>query len=365
VWIGRCSSYDPQEVYQALKNGISSVVDLTKLVAGKTVTVKLNMTGPARDLLGRPASETYHIHPTFAEALCALLDQAGAKRIALVEAWYHREPVEEILTKAGWNLRRLQSAAGHKVILENTKNLGSWKRYVRLNVPWGGYLYPAFDVNPWYEKTDIFVSLAKLKDHATAGVTMSVKNLFGILPTSLYGDDAPNEDSLRARVAILHMARRKVPDGVPAEVGPDIPTDPLLRVPRVTTDILGARPVDLAVVDGVITIKNGEGFWNEGVELVEPKLVLVGCNAVCTDAICSAVMGYDPCADHGKFPFPGENHLQLAADAGIGTHEVDRIEVLGLSVREALCPFRTPPALVPGGTATTWPPRIPANVWLG
>ena len=38
--------------------------------------------------------------------------------------------------------------------------------------------------NRRYEKTDVFVSLAKLKDHANAGVTMTVKNLFGIAPGS-------------------------------------------------------------------------------------------------------------------------------------------------------------------------------------
>ncbi|MCS7237720.1 MAG: DUF362 domain-containing protein [Thermoguttaceae bacterium] len=343
VAIRRCRSYDPQEVYRELSAAIDAVGGLRDLVAGKTVVVKVNMTGPVRDFDGRPASETFHIHPTFVEAFCALADQAGARRIVIVEALYYREPMEEILRKAGWDLNRLQSAGGHKVIWENTKNMGSWKKYSRLTVPWGGYLYPAFDVNCWYEKADVLVSLAKLKDHGTAGVTMAIKNMFGILPTALYGDDAPNEDSLRARVAILHMARRKVPEGVPAEVGPEVPTDPLVRVPRVTVDIFGIRPADLCIVDGVLTIKNGEGFWNEGVARIEPHLLIVGRNGVCTDAVCAAVMGYNPQAEHGTFPFPGENHLQLAAEAGLGTNDLSRIEVRGLSIKEALCPFRTAP----------------------
>jgi uncharacterized protein (DUF362 family) len=347
VAIRRCNSYDPQEVYRELAAAIDATGGLSDLVAGKTVVVKVNLTGPVRDFDGRPASETYHIHPTFVEAFCALADKAGAQRIVIVEALYYREPMEAILEKAGWNLQRLQSAGGHKVRWENTKNRGSWKGYSRLTVPWGGYLYPAFEVNQWYEKADVLVSLAKLKDHATAGVTMAVKNMFGILPTALYGDDAPNEDSLRARVAILHEARRKVPEGVPAEVGEEIPTDPLQRVPRVTVDIFGIRPPDLSIVDGVFTIKNGEGFWNAGVARIEPRLLLVGRNGVCVDAVCAAVMGYDPAAPHSSFPFPGENHLQLAAEAGLGTNDLSRIEVRGLSIREALCPFRTPPKETP------------------
>jgi uncharacterized protein (DUF362 family) len=363
VAIRRCQSYDPQEVYRELSAAIDAVGGLRDLVAGKTVVVKVNMTGPVRDFRGRPASETYHIHPTFVEAFCALADQAGARRIVIVEALYYREPMEVILQQAGWNLQRLQSAGGHKVLWENTKNMGSWKKYSRLTVPWGGYLYPAFDVNQWYEKGDVIVSLAKLKDHGTAGVTMAVKNMFGILPTALYGDDAPNEDSLRARVAILHLAKRKVPDGVPAEVGPEISTDPLERVPRVTADIYGIRPADLAIVDGVLSIKGGEGFWNQGVDLIEPKLLLVGRNGVCVDAVCTAVMGYDPMAPHGSFPFPGENHLQLAAEAGLGTNDLKRIEVRGLSIQEALCPFRTPSEAVPVGACNRYPAFVPQSCW--
>jgi len=190
----------------------------------------------------------------------------------------------------------------------------------------------------------VFVSLGKMKNHAIAGVTMTVKNLFGITPTALYGDDAPNEDSVQARGAPLHVNQRPLPAGVPAQLGAKPPNDAGVRVPRIVADLLGTRPVDLALIDGVETIKGGEGFWNDGVEPLQPKLLFAGRNAVCTDAVCAAAMGYDPMAPHGQFPFPGENHLQWAADAGIGTHDPARIEVVGLKLNEARCRFRTPPA---------------------
>jgi len=344
VAIQRCESYQPAQVRQRLDAALDAIGGIKRLVGGKTVTVKVNMTGPARDFAGLPASRTYHIHPNVVAALCAALDRAGARRIAIVEAWYHREPVETVLTNAGWDLKAIQAAGGHKVVFENTKNRGSWSRYSRLKVPWGGYLFPAFELNGWYDKTDVFVSLGKMKDHATAGVTMTVKNLFGITPTALYGDDAPNEDSVQARGAPLHANQRPLPAGVPAQLGANPPNDAGVRVPRIVADLLGARPVDLALIDGVETIRRGEGFWNDGVEPIQPKLLFAGRNAVCTDAVCAAAMGYDPMARHSQFPFPGENHLQWAADAGIGTHEPARIEVIGLKVNEARCRFRTPPA---------------------
>ena len=344
VAVQRCESYEPALVRQRLDAALDAIGGIGGLIRDKTVTVKVNMTGPAREVAGLPASRTYHVHPHVVAALCAALDRAGARRIAIVEAWYHREPVETVLTNAGWDLKAIQEASGHKVVFENTRNRGHWKTYSRLKVPWGGYLFPAFELNGWYDQTDVFVSLGKMKDHEVAGVTMTVKNIFGITPTALYGDDAPNEDTVESRVAPLHMNQRALPAGVPAQLGPNPPNDPGARVPRIVADLLGARPVDLAIIDGVDTLTGGEGFWNEHITPIHPKLLFAGRNAVCTDAVCAAAMGYDPAAGHGQFPFPGENHLKWAAEAGIGTHDATRIEVAGLSLNEARCRFRPPPA---------------------
>jgi len=339
VAIQRCASYEPRLLRERLDKALDAIGGIGKVVANKTVTVKVNLTGHFRTMHDRPPWETYHTHPNVVAALCAALDGAGAKRIVLCDALYYKKTAEEVLSENGWDLSAIRSAGGQKVTFVNTKNRGSFKTYSRLKVPWGGYLYPAFDVNGHYEKCDVFVSLAKLKNHSSAGVTMSVKNLFGMTPTALYGGDAPNEDSVSARVAILHHAKRKVPAGVPPEVQADPPTDPLVRVPRITADKLGARPVDLAIVAGITTIRGGEGFWNKNTAPIEPKLLFAGRNAVCTDAVCTAVMGYSPMAGHGEHPFQGENHLRLLHEAGVGEIDPGRIEVAGLSVKEALCPF--------------------------
>jgi hypothetical protein len=82
-----------------------------------------------------------------------------------------------------------------------------------------------------------------------------------------------------------------------------------------------------------------EEGWIKGVEPIRPGLLLVGRNGVCTDAIATAAMGYDPTAGHGQFPFMGDNHLALLADKGIGTNAVDQIEVRGVPLTEAVCPF--------------------------
>jgi len=341
VAIQRCASYEPQGLRRTLGEALKLIGGLGTLVSGKTVTVKMNLTGgPTQDLGGLPPHRTYHVHPNLVGALCAALVDAGARRIVLVEGQYSRKTPEEVMSAAGWDVAGINAAGDHRVAWIDTRNRGPFLAYSRLRVPWGGFIHPAYDCNPAYEKTDVYVSLAKLKDHANAGVTMACKNNFGITPTALYGGDAPNENTTNYRGDILHFGKRKVPSGVPGELDHGIEVgDWRRRVPRVTADNVGARPIDLSIVDGIETNRGGEGPWLKGVEPMQPRLILAGLNPVCTDAVCTAVMGYDPQADHFQFPFQGENHLKLLASVGVGTNELGRIEVRGLSIKEALHPF--------------------------
>lgn len=87
------------------------------------------------------------------------------------------------------------------------------------------------------------------------------------------------------------------------------------------------------------SVKGGEGPWISTLARTQPGLLIVGRNPVCTDAVAMAVMGYDPQAPAGVRPFPGENHLALAAARGLGTNDLARIEVRGLSIAEALYPY--------------------------
>lgn len=347
VAIQRSASYEPPLLGQRLRKAIDDIGGIKSLVENKTVTIKLNLTGgPRWTLGGLPAHRTYHVHPNFVGATCAVLHDAGARRIVLIESSYDRRPLEEVMGESGWDIEAINRAGGGKVQWEDTRHRGSWPKYSRLEVPWGGYIYPAFDLNMRYEKTDVFVSLAKLKDHANAGITMSVKNLFGIAPTSIYGDQVDgagrpkvDEQSTTARGNTFHRGVRPPPAGSPQELDPKSSRHWSHRVPRITADLFGARPVDLCLVDGIETNRGGEGPWIKGVQPIQPHLLFAGRNGVCTDAICAAAMGYDPAAGHREFPFMGDNHLALLAEKGVGTNVVDEIEVRGLALAEAVCPF--------------------------
>lgn len=344
VVIARAESYTA-----GLEPVLSTVFDqlggLERLVRGKTVTIKLNLTGsPALRFQGRPLGVTHYTHPNIAGVVAQLMGKAGARRIRFVEScWASGGPLEEYLLVSGWNVRSLQNAAPG-VEFENTNNLGKGKRYSRLKVPGRAYMYPAFDLNHSYEDTDVFVSIAKLKNHDTCGVTLSLKNLFGITPASIYGDDAgeqePNENPTKGRAESLHFARRRVSRSAPQEISATPNPDPGYRVPRIVVDLAAARPVDLAIIDGIETVAGGEGPWVEGLRLVRPGLIIAGLNPVCTDAVATAVMGYDPRAGRGTAPFRQcDNTILLAEAAGLGTADLSKIEVRGLTIEQAKYPF--------------------------
>jgi uncharacterized protein (DUF362 family) len=342
VAIARCRTYSIDPVLRRLETMIDQLGGLGRL-AGKTVAVKVNLTGnPRQQALGLPAGRTYQVHPDVVLATAVLLDRAGAKRIRFLECTYQDGPMEPYLKGAGWDMKAL-AALKAAVEYEDTRNLGSGKRYQRVKVPWGGSLFPAYELNHSYLDCDFYVSLAKLKNHATAGVTLSVKNNFGITPTAVYGQHEVNEHSTSNRVAIFHQGKERPADGMPQELDPRAPRRPSYRVPRHTIDSVGIRPIDLAIIDGVETVSGGEGPWLT-LAAQKPGLLLAGRNPVCTDAVATAVMGYDPQTKAATGPFPGDNHLALAAAVGIGTNDLKRIEVRGVPLREALHPFRWEPA---------------------
>jgi uncharacterized protein (DUF362 family) len=146
---------------------------------------------------------------------------------------------------------------------------------------------------------DFLVSMPKLKTHHWAGVTLSLKNMFGIVPGSCYG--WPKN--------ILHWA----------------------GIDRAILDINAAVRPDFAIVDGII------GMEGNGPIQGTPKacgLLILGDDPVAVDATCCRVMGLIP----GK--------VKYLAQAGtlLGHVNADRIEQRG----ESIASVRTPFAVVEG-----------------
>lgn len=159
-------------------------------------------------------------------------------------------------------------------------------------------------------EADTYVSLAKLKCHQTAGFTLSTKNMFGLLPRAHYG--AGNR-------GFMHQNAH--------------------RLMRVFVTVNQAFPQSFQVIDGIVGTNHGMSG-----EPKEAELVMAGTNSIATDAVGMKVMGFDPQADFGTPPFfIAENHLLLAERAGLGTTDLDEIEVVGESPESFGLQFETKP----------------------
>jgi uncharacterized protein (DUF362 family) len=344
VSVAKCKTYDPGELVPTMSKMFDQLGGLGKLVAGKTVGIKINLTGATSYRLGyAQPGDTHYTHPATIAATVHLLGRAGAKRIRILECpWSTADPIEEVVYGANWEPRDILGAA-QNVEFENTNYLGKGKKYSRMMVPTGGYIYPGFDLNHSYQDCDVFVSLAKMKEHATAGVTLSMKNLFGLTPATIYGTGAGvDEPSILPSGGrdLVHYGRRQPSKSAPAEKDPTSPREDGYRVPRTVVDLVGARPIHLAIVEAVKTMSGGEGPWIAGSSLVAPGVIVAGLNCVNTDAVCMGVMGFDPMADRGTPPFETcDSTLHLAEDAGLGVRDLKRIEVVGTPIAEAKFDF--------------------------
>jgi uncharacterized protein (DUF362 family) len=343
VSVAKCKTYLKAELLPTMSTMFDQIGGLGRLVKGKTVGVKVNLTGAPGYRLGYlPAGDTHFTSPEVIGATVYLMGKAGARRIRILEGPFSTESVEEFLLQVDWEPRDILNAASN-VEFENTNCLGNGKKYSRIVVPNGGYLFPAFDVNHSYEDCDVFVNINKMKEHGNTGICLSIKNQFGIVPSSIYSDGAgvnePNE-SAKGNKQLLHTGFRAPSKSAPQERNPNSSKDAGYRVPRVVVDLVGARPVDLAIVEGIKTMAGGNGPWYPGTKAVAPGLIVAGTNCVTTDAVCTALMGYDPMADRGTPPFENcDSMLRLAEEAGIGTRDLKRIEVIGTPIRDAIFDF--------------------------
>ncbi len=345
VAVARCSAYDA-DVMATLVTMFDQLGGLRRMVNGKTVTMKINVTGsPPQLLRGLPVGSTYWINPQVLGSVIHLLGQAGARRIRVVESPTGSKlpTLQEFLALAKWNPGDFLSAAPN-VELENTNWPGSSGKYLRFQVPGGGLLFPAYDMSRAYADCDAFVSLAKLKEHSTAGVTLSMKNCFGNTPTTIYGQGVGVDEASKTPQGgrgMLHAGDRQPPRTSLPEIDSHSPRDPGYRVPRVTADLVAARPIDLAIIDGIESVAGGEGPWVRNLRPVRPGLLIAGTNCVTTDAVCTALMGFDPMAARGTAPFETcTSTLELAEQLGLGTRDLKRIEVRGLPIEKGRMDFR-------------------------
>jgi uncharacterized protein (DUF362 family) len=347
VALTRCRDYE-SDLEPSLSRIFDQIGGLGRLVKGKTVGIKLNLNaGPSSRLGHLPLGDSHWPHPRLIAATLHLMNKAGARRVVLFESeWLARpDPLEESMLQADWDLS-LFSSAFPKVEYVNTNGLAHDSKFTQFPVPGGGLLFPSYTLHSAYADCDVFASIAKFKDHGTVGVTVCMKNLFGMTPLTHYSS-VMSEDISRMDVAsggresILHNGASQPRNGAAAEIDPKSPRSGGYRVPRAVVDLNAARPVHLAIVDGVRTMAGGQ---NPGkyTQPVSPGVLLVGTNVVTTDVVSAMVMSYDPTGDRGQTPFDNcDSKFRLSEQVGLGTCDPKRIEIIGPRPQEVAMDFRT------------------------
>jgi uncharacterized protein (DUF362 family) len=348
VSVAKVRSYD-EDLTGQFRKMFDQIGGIGTQVKGKTVGIKVNLTGDGR-FPGYTTGDTHWVHPRVVGATVAAFGALGAKRIRILESTEGRKPgykLEDKLLSGGWDVNAIRNAAS-LVEFEDTNKLGQGKQYSLLKVQSKPYVFPAFQLNHAYEDCDFFVSLGKMKNHEEMGLTICIKNLFGITPLGVYGN----------RETVFHYGQVQAPSGAPTELDAKSNRYEGWRLPRVLVDILGARPVDLAIADGIVSMVGGEGPWVLGSKPAHPGVLVVGKNCVNTDSVAAACMGYNPRAGRHEAPYrvfknpkdhppeqlqPGDemfqyadNMMLLAEAAGLGSADLTKIDVRGVPIKEAM-----------------------------
>ena len=315
VAIGKANSYDRVLIRQQMEKLFDMIGGLGDVLAhGNRVAIKVNLTGGIRsgNLPGIPETESFLTHPEVVRATIELLRDAGAKEISVVEAVYEKESwpyygYEEMAKETGITLVDLNYAEPYADFDKTSPGTNP-------------FIYENFNFNPVLNEIDAFVSISKMKCHNTAGVTHTMKNLFGLVPYRFY--EINKGDRYRSEFHGPANETRK-------------------RLPRVIMDLNQARPIQLSVIDGIMTTEAGEGPWIPAMGPIKPDVLFAGKNPVATDAVATAAMGFDPAAEFPDEPFVhAENHLNIAAQLGLGPNKLEEIDVVGVKLAEITQDFK-------------------------
>ena len=174
---------------------------------------------------------------------------------------------------------------------------GTQPPYKTYPVPGGGQMFSQYLLPERAMDVDEFISVGKMKNHGFMGITLSLKNLFGLMPGEPEGN---------TRTYYHH----------------------LVRMPYMLADMGRLFNPALCIVDGLVGQAGME--WGNGDEKGPGRVantLIAGNHTIATDACTAHLMGHDPQSDWLTPPFHRDrNSLLVAAEAGFGTVDLDKID---------------------------------------
>jgi uncharacterized protein (DUF362 family) len=251
-------------------------------VRGKCVLLKPNL---VEDL-----PEPVNTNPVLIGAAARCFLRLGARRVVIGEGPGHQRDTDLVIASAG--LKSILSEKRIEFVDLNRAEVRKVKlraRYTGLNELW----LPCEVLG-----ADVVVSMPKLKTHHWAGVTLALKNMFGIVPGMKYG--WPKN--------LLHWA------GIHESI----------------LDICATVPIHFVIADGIIAMEGNGPLQGNAREL--HKIVLAD-DPVSADATCARLMGIAP----ERVTHIGE------ASRFLGNLDEARIQLVAERVSQPALPFSVLP----------------------
>ena len=250
-------------------------------VKGKTVVLKPN-------LVEFDPQGVINTNPAVIAAALEAFRSLGTREVIVAEGPGHRRDNEYLITKSGlYELLKEFRASYVDLNYDDVRPVRLRSSFTNLK-----QLY----LPETLFKADLLVSMPKLKTHHWAGVTLSLKNMFGVVPGSIYG--WPKN--------VLHWA------GIQGSI---LDINSALQIPQ------------FAIVDGIIGMEGNGPLQGQA---KQSGVLVFGSDLAAVDATAARLMKIEP------------RKIKYLSEAGefLGNIAYERIEQIGEKVEALAQDFR-------------------------
>jgi hypothetical protein len=275
-----------EEVYEGLKRYNQSLTSAwEKLKKARRIGIKFNQAFAPDDIVYHAGQFQELVSEKVARATLRLLREQTSAELFCVEISVFKRDRDPI---PGATFPFLELLREFEVPFID----GNLPPHKVVPVPGGGQIFRQYAVPQDLVEADAFVDVQKMKNHIFTGVTLCLKNLFGLLPQEPYG---------RSRGYFHH----------------------LVRMPYMLADLGRIFNPTLNIIDGLVG--QAEREWGGHPRIA--NTLIAGDQVTSTDACATYLMGHDPQGDWLTPPYHRDrNALLVAAEGGFGTVDLDQID---------------------------------------
>lgn len=244
TFIGRVKDYQ-SDIASVIVAGLSELKIRPDQIKGKRILLKPNL------IESRVGQIHITTHPLVIRGAVEAFLKLGAEQVIVGEAPGHSRDTMRVMEEVGLiDIISEDHIPFVDLNYDDTYTVPNEGKHSSLKT---------FSLPVTLRDVDWIVSMPKLKTHHWAGFTLSMKNLFGVLPGTVYG--WPKN--------VLHIN----------------------GIEKCILDINATVKPHLAIVDGIV------GMEGDGPIMGTPRfagILALGRNLPAVDATCVRIMGYDP-----------------------------------------------------------------------